>query len=43
MVGETEITTEELNLVKKLLKVTKERTLFVTEKELLEKLHKTKG
>jgi len=43
MVGETEITTEELNLVKRLLKVTKERNLFGTEEELFKKLRKNNG
>ena len=34
MVRKTEITAEELNLVERLVKVTKERKLFGTEKEL---------
>ena len=43
MVGETKITTEELNFIVKLLKVIKERNLFGTEEELFKKLRKNNG
>lgn len=41
MVRKDEITKEELKLVKRLVKVTKEKNLFETEEELFEKLRKT--
>ena len=40
MVRKDEITKEELKLVKRLVKATKDKNLFVTEEELFEKLQR---